>query len=79
MLDADVPDHGLVLGEDVDTRGQGPLLGPGGHCRHEAPDRDVLLCGVTRAAVGEPVLVVLHLPITKEQRQCVVLLDHSSS
>ena len=33
MLDADVPDHGLVLGEDVDTRGQGPLLGPGGH-RH---------------------------------------------
>ena len=28
MLVADVPDHdhGLVLGEDVDTQGQGPVL-----------------------------------------------------
>ena len=61
MLDADVPDNSLVLGEDVDTRGKGPLLGLCGHCRHEAPDLDVLLGGVTRAAAGEPVPEVLHL------------------
>ena len=43
MSPADAPDHGLVLGEDVDAGGQGPLLGPGGHRRHEAPHGDVLI------------------------------------
>ena len=42
MLDANVSDHGLVLGEDINTRGRGPLLSPGRHRRHEAPDWDIL-------------------------------------
>ena len=46
MLDANVSDHSLVLGEDVYTRGHGPLLSPGRHRRHKAPDWDILLACV---------------------------------
>ena len=50
MLDANVSDHGLVLGEDINTQGRGPLLSPGRHRRHEAPDLDILQACVMWAA-----------------------------
>ena len=46
MLDANVSDQRFVLGEDVYTRGYGPLLSPGRHRHHKAPDWDILLACV---------------------------------
>ena len=58
MLDANVSDHGLVLGEDLDTRGQGR------HRRQAGPGRVILLAGVTGAGVEEPGPALLHLSDT---------------
>ena len=69
MLDDNVPDHGLDLGEDIDTRG------PGRHRSHAGPGRDILLAGVMGAGFGEPGPVILHLPDTHSDGHDLVLLS----